>query len=166
MSTNMDKFIIPIIISLFILPISGVYAQENDTIPTNDNKKWINEVKEYKYQMLSQEAQMSDEQMEQFFPLYIEMEKEIFKINSEARKLEMQVSANIDNASDEDFARAAQAMSDTKALEAQVEIKYYPQFAKILSAKQLFLLKRAENHFASNMLKHFNRSQELSAQQK
>lgn len=94
------------------------------------------------------------------------MEKEIFKINSEARRLEMQVSANIDNASDEDFARAAQAMSDIKALEAQVEIKYYPQFAEILSDKQLFLLKRAENHFASNMLKHFNRSQELSAQQK
>lgn len=162
----MNKYIFTTTISLLMSLFMGIFAQENDTIPTNDNKKWINEVKEYKYQMLSQEAQMSDEQIEQFFPLYIEMEKEIFKINSEARRLEMQVSANIDNASDEDFARAAQAMSDIKALEAQVEIKYYPQFAEILSDKQLFLLKRAENHFASNMLKHFNRSQELSAQQK
>lgn len=148
------------------MPVSYAHAQERDSIPTVDNKKWINEVKEYKYQMLSQEAELSDEQKEQFFPLYIEMEKEIFNINNEARKLEMQVSANIDKASDEDFARAAQAMSDIKALEAQVELKYYPQFAKILSNKQLFLLKRAENHFASNMLKHFNRSQELSAQKK
>ena len=179
----MNRNIFTLIIALIILPLASAFAQENADSVSNDGnrRKWLNDVKDYKYQMLEREAQMTPEQAEMFFPLYQEMENKVFMVNLEARQREMQVSDNFDDATDEDFKQAAQALSDVKVLEetgerirktygtnllegAEIEKEYYPQFAKILSNKQLFLLKRAETHFASDLLRHYNRSRELNSQ--
>ena len=162
----MNRNIFTLIIALIILPLASAFAQENADSVSNDGnrRKWLNDVKDYKYQMLEREAQMTPEQAEMFFPLYQEMENKVFMVNLEARQREMQVSDNFDDATDEDFKQAAQALSDVKVLEAEIEKEYYPQFAKILSDKQLFLLKRAETHFASDLLRHYNRSRELNSQ--
>ena len=162
----MNRNIFTLIIALIILPLASAFAQENADSVSNDGnrRKWLNDVKDYKYQMLEREAQMTPEQAEMFFPLYQEMENKVFMVNLEARQREMQVSDNFDDATDEDFRLAAQALSDVKVLEAEIEKEYYPQFAKILSNKQLFLLKRAETHFASDLLRHYNRSRELNSQ--
>lgn len=162
----MNRSIFTLIIAIVLLPWTGALAQENaDSVQNDGNRqKWLNDVKDYKYQMLEREAQMTPEQAEVFFPIYQEMENKVFLVNLEARQREMQVSDNFDNATDEDFRLAAQALSDVKVLEAEIEKEYYPQFAKILSDKQLFLLKRAETHFASDLLRHYNRSRELNSQ--
>lgn len=162
----MNRNIFTLIIALIILPLASAFARENADSVSNDGnrRKWLNDVKDYKYQMLEREAQMTPEQAEMFFPLYQEMENKVFMVNLEARQREMQVSDNFDDATDEDFKQAAQALSDVKVLEAEIEKEYYPQFAKILSNKQLFLLKRAETHFASDLLRHYNRSRELNSQ--
>ena len=162
----MNRNIFTLIIALIILPLASAFAQENADSVSNDGnrRKWLNDVKDYKYQMLEREAQMTPEQAEMFFPLYQEMENKVFMVNLEARQREMQVSDNFDDATDEDFKHAAQALSDVKVLEAEIEKEYYPQFAKILSNKQLFLLKRAETHFASDLSRHYNRSRELNSQ--
>ena len=162
----MNRNIFTLIIALIILPLASAFAQENADSVSNDGnrRKWLNDVKDYKYQMLEREAQMTPEQAEMFFPLYQELENKVFMVNLEARQREMQVSDNFDDATDEDFKQAAQALSDVKVLEAEIEKEYYPQFAKILSNKQLFLLKRAETHFASDLLRHYNRSRELNSQ--
>lgn len=162
----MNRNIFTLIIALIILPLASAFAQENADSVSNDGnrRKWLNDVKDYKYQMLEREAQMTPEQAEMFFPLYQEMENKVFMVNLEARQREMQVFDNFDDATDEDFKQAAQALSDVKVLEAEIEKEYYPQFAKILSNKQLFLLKRAETHFASDLLRHYNRSRELNSQ--
>lgn len=162
----MNRNIFTLIIALIILPLASAFAQENADSVSNDGnrRKWLNDVKDYKYQMLEREAQMTPEQAEMFFSLYQEMENKVFMVNLEARQREMQVSDNFDDATDEDFKQAAQALSDVKVLEAEIEKEYYPQFAKILSNKQLFLLKRAETHFASDLLRHYNRSRELNSQ--
>ena len=161
----MNRSIFTLIIAIVLLPWTGALAQENaDSVQNDGNRqKWLNDVKDYKYQMLEREAQMTPEQAEVFFPIYQEMENKVFLVNLEARQREMQVSDNFDNATDEDFRLAAQALSDVKVLEAEIEKEYYPQFAKILSDKQLFLLKRAETHFASDLLRHYNRSRELNS---
>lgn len=162
----MNRSIFTWIIAIVLLPWTSALAQENaDSVQNDGNRqKWLNDVKDYKYQMLEREAQMTPEQAEVFFPIYQEMENKVFLVNLEARQREMQVSDNFDNATDEDFRLAAQALSDVKVLEAEIEKEYYPQFAKILSDKQLFLLKRAETHFASDLLRHYNRSRELNSQ--
>ena len=162
----MNRNIFTLIIAFIILPLASAFAQENADSVSNDvnRRRWLNDVKDYKYQMLERESQVTPKQAEMFFPLYQEMENKVFMVNLEARQREMQVSDNFDDATDEDFKQAAQALSDVKVLEAEIEKEYYPQFAKILSNKQLFLLKRAETHFASDLLRHYNRSRELNSQ--
>ncbi len=162
----MNRSIFSLIIAFVVLPFVSVFAEESgDTIKNNDSRsKWLNDVKDYKYQMLEREAQMTKEQAEQFFPLYQEMEQMVFSANLEARQMETEVSYNFENATDENFRRAAEALSSVKVREAEIEQEYFPKFAKILSDKQLFLLKRAETHFATDMLRHYNRSKELNSQ--
>ncbi len=163
----MNRSIFSLIIAFVIFPFVSAFAQQEagDSVKTNDSRrKWLNDVKDYKYQMLEREAQMTEEQAEEFFPLYQEMENKVFMVNLEARRMEMQISDGFDNATDDDFRQAAQALSNVKVREAEIEQEYYPQFARILSDKQMFLLKRAETHFATDMLRHYNRSKELNAQ--
>ncbi len=158
----MNHRIFYLISALMLLPFASVSAQEETDSVKSNSHKWLSDVKDYKYQMLEREAQMTEEQAEQFFPLYQEMEQKVFTANLEARRMEMQISDNFDNATDEDFKQAALALSRVKIIEAEIEQEYYPQFARILTDKQLFLLKRAETHFATDMLRHYNRSKELS----
>ena len=163
----MNRSIFSLIIAFVVFPFVAAFAHEEqaDTAnAVNSRRAWIANVKDYKYQMLEREAQMTEAQAEQFFPLYQEMEEKVFMANLEARRMEMRVSDNFDTATDEDFRQAAQALSDVKVREAEIEQEYYPQFARILSDKQMFLLKRAETHFASDMLRHYNRSREINAQ--
>ncbi len=163
----MNRSIFSLIIAFVVFPFAAAFAHEEqaDTAnAVNSRRAWIANVKDYKYQMLEREAQMTEAQAEQFFPLYQEMEEKVFMANLEARRMEMRVSDNFDTATDEDFRQAAQALSDVKVREAEIEQEYYPQFARILSDKQMFLLKRAETHFASDMLRHYNRSREINAQ--
>ncbi len=162
----MYRSIFSLIIAFVIFPFASSFAQEEvDSVKTADSRrKWLNDVKDYKYQMLEREAQMTEKQAEEFFPLYQEMENRVFMVNLEARRMEMRVSDDFDTATDDDFKQAAQALSDVKVREAEIEKEYYPQFARILSDKQMFLLKRAETHFATDMLRHYNRSKELNAQ--
>lgn len=81
------------------------------------------------------------------------MEKEIFQINKEVREMEKKVSSS-SNVSDTEYEKTAEAMSEVKAQEAKIESEYFEKFSKILSKKQLFLLKRAENRFTRDMLNH------------
>lgn len=161
----MNRSIFSLIIALAVMPLAPAFAQEaSDSVTANDSRQWLADVKDYKYQMLEREAQMTPEQADKFFPLYQEMEHKVFRANLEARRLEMQVSDNFDNATSEELRQAADALSNVKIKEAEIELEYYPQFAEILSDKQLFLLKRAETHFATDMLRHYNRSKELNSQ--
>ena len=106
---------------------------------------------DYKHKMIVEQTGMTPSQRDKFMPLYEAMEKEIYETNAEARKLENQVSAK-KNPSDSEYRQAAEALSQAKVREGEIEAKYYDKFAKILSQKQLFQLKRAENQFTKSML--------------
>lgn len=155
----MNRSIFSLFIAFLIFPVASAFAQgDSGVVKGTKSREWLDNVKDYKYEMLEREVQMTPEQVERFFPLYQEMEKKVFEANLEARRLEMQLSENFDTATDSDFRKAAQALSNVKVLEAEIEKEYFAQFDDILSDKQLFLLKRAETHFATDMLRHYNHS--------
>lgn len=116
--------------------------------------KWMQEVRDYKHEMLVEEAEMTADQQEAFLPLYTAMEEEIMQLNEETRGIEADITASSEEIPDSVYQAAAQAMASLKLNEAQIEERYYAQFEQILSSKQLFLLKRAEKRFTSDMLKH------------
>ena len=61
----MNRSIFSLIIAFVIFPFVSAFAQQEagDSVKTNDSRrKWLNDVKDYKYQMLEREAQMTEEQ--------------------------------------------------------------------------------------------------------
>ena len=119
-----------------------------------DRDKWLKEVREYKHDKLVEETDMSAAQKAEFLPLYSAMEQEIYQVNIDARNLENKIANSTDDISELEYEKAAEALAEVKSREGDIELKYYKKFEKILSKKQLFLLKRAENRFTRDMLTH------------
>lgn len=144
---------INIIIVLTIIFSSSFCLVAQQGNRNSKHQKWFKEFRNYKRDFLIKEVDLTKSQQEEFFPLYNSMEKEIFQLNKEVREMEKKVSSS-SNVSDLEYEKTAQAMSEVKAQEAKIESGYFEKFSKILSKKQLFLLKRAENRFTRDMLNH------------
>jgi len=122
------------------------------TANAQDRSKWVNEMLEAKHQMLIEEVGLTPTQQEQFMPLYEAMEKEIYTTNRDARTLAASVEKK-KAPTESEYKQAAEALSRVKVREGEIEAKYFEKFSKILSKRQLFLLKQTENKFTRNMLR-------------
>ena len=125
------------------------------TATAQDRNKWAKEMLETKHKMLIEQVGLDKAQQEEFMPLYEAMEKEIYQTNREARTLAATVSKKA-NATDAEYLQAAEAMSKAKVREGEIEAAYFAKFTKILSKKQLFLLKQAEANFTRTLLQKRN----------
>ena len=133
------------VLSLTILLLAAVL-----TCPAQN--KWGNDMLEAKHKMIIEEVGLTPSQQEKFMPLYSEMEREIYKTNREARALAASVEKK-KSATDSEYYQAAEALSRAKVREGELEAKYFEKFAKILSKKQMFLLKQTELKFNRTMIR-------------
>jgi len=108
---------------------------------TQQRSGWATRMLDYKHRLITDKLGMTKAQEQRFMPLYEAMEREIYKVNSDARALARKV-----------YAQAAEALSKARLMEGQIEARYFDKFAQILSKKQLFLLKQAELSFTRSML--------------
>lgn len=127
-------------------------AQQKRSSSRPGQTEWLKGVREYKYDMLIQEVELTKDQQAQFLPLYQKMEDEIMRANKEVRDLEAKITNSKDEVSDLEYSLAAEAMVNAAAVVAQIEADYFKQFSQILSKRQLFLLKRAETRFAKSII--------------
>jgi Spy/CpxP family protein refolding chaperone len=118
----------------------------------NGRTKFATDMYQAKHEMIIEELGLTQTQQKQFMPLYEQMEREIYQVNRNARALAAEVEKK-KNPSDHDYEVAASALSNTRMREGEIEAKYFEKFSKILSKKQLFLLKQAEGKFTREMLK-------------
>lgn len=121
-------------------------------VATAQGNKWAQEMLEAKHKMLIEQVELTDAQQKAFMPVYEEMEKEIYQTNRGARQLAATVAKKGNAATEAEYQQAAEALSNAKVKEGEIEAKYFAKFTKILSKKQLFLLKQAENNFTRSML--------------
>ena len=84
------------------------------------------------------------------------MEKEIYQTNRDARKLASEIEKK-KSPTDSEYMQAAESLSRAKVREGEIEAKYFEKFSKMLSKKQLFLLKLTEAKFTRAMLKSRNK---------
>ncbi len=117
-----------------------------------NRSKWGQEMLEAKHKMIIETVGLSPTQQEQFMPVYQEMEREIYQTNRDARTLAAEVEKK-KSPSDSEYAQAAEALSRAKVREGEIEAKYFDKFSKMLSKRQLFLLKQAESNFTRTMLR-------------
>lgn len=143
------KIIIFALAAAMALPIA---AQQRKASSRQNQTEWLKGVRSYKHEMLSKEMELTKAQQDEFLPLYKQMEEEIFQANKQAHDLETKISNSTEAISDLEYAKAAEALSESSMVCAQIEDTYFKKFSKILSSKQLFLLKRAENRFAKSII--------------
>ena len=122
------------------------------TSAQSNRSEWANQMLEAKHNMLVEEMGLTPTQKEQFLPMYEAMEKEIFQTNRDARATAAAVEKKA-NPTDNEYYQAAEALSNAKVKEGEIEAKYFDKFAKILSKRQLYQLKQAEAKFTRSMLK-------------
>ena len=150
-----------LIIAITTIALSlPIQAQKKKVTSRPNQTEWIKGVREYKYDMLIKEVELTKEQQDAFLPLYQQMEEEIIKSNKEVRDLEHKISTSKEALSDLEYGIAAEAMSNVNMVNAQIEAEYFKKFADILSKKQLFLLKRAESRFAKSINKKKTRKKQ------
>lgn len=118
----------------------------------------MNEIRKTKLEYFAKELKLSDDQQKKFNPLYEEMETAIYKSNNEAEEL-MKKTAADKNATDTEYEAAALAASKAKQKEGEIKTQYFNKFADILSKKQLFQLKQAEEKFKQYLLSLRNKEE-------
>ena len=139
--STLISFLIAIILAPCALSAQSTAAQR---------ARWMEQIRKTKFEFFTKEVNLSKEQQNQLFPLYEEMEKTIYKMNSEAEALK---TAADTNASETEFEAAATAMAKTTLQQGEIELDYFNKFSKFLSKKQLFRLKQAEEKFTQYLLK-------------
>ncbi|MBO4803620.1 MAG: hypothetical protein IKX18_07880 [Muribaculaceae bacterium] len=117
----------------------------------NSRSRFSTDMYQAKHEMIIREVGLTQTQQKQFMPLYEQMEREIYQVNRNARTLAAEVEKK-KNPTDKEYEAAASALSNTRVQEGEIEAKYFEKFSKILSKKQLFLLKQAEAKFTREML--------------
>ncbi len=80
------------------------------------------------------------------------MEKTIYKANNETEQLLKKTAENT-RATDTEYEATATAAAKATLRQGEIELEYFNKFSKILSKKQLFLLKQAEDKFTQYLLK-------------
>lgn len=149
-----QKILFLSLILLFAIPVQALDKGSDKA----QRKQWMKEVRNYKYEFFTKEMELTEEQQKEFFPEYEAMEKAIFTVNKEARDMERKIAEATTPISDTEYEAAATAMAKVRQKEGEIEMEYFAKFEKILTKKQLFQLKSAENKFTQSILSHHRRA--------
>lgn len=137
----------------------GVEAQQTNGRPDKaQREKWFKEAKEMKHRFLVKELNLKKEQQQEFFAAYDSMEAELHQVQSQTRSMERRVYQLGDQATELDYEKATDALYEAKEKEAAIEKNYRERFKKILTPRQMFLLKGAERKFTQELM---NRRQNI-----
>lgn len=112
-----------------------------------DHETWRKDMQQHKVTYIAKELNLTDEQREKFMPLYLEMDNQLDELSRSARQAERMVAKKGGAATDSDYDKATEAMFQLKSKEGKIEMQYLGRFSKILTKRQLFLLKDAERKF-------------------
>lgn len=139
---------------MLLVLAAGFFADLDAKRPTDEQRaRWMAEMQQYRREFVVKSLQLSDEQKAKFLPLYDAMNREILKVQNEARAIDKAVKAKGSAATDADYRKASAAMFQLKSREGAIETAYYEKFKGVLSARQLYELKRAEDKFAREMMR-------------
>lgn len=155
MTSNMKlnlRILIPalLLIAAYIMPTD---ASAQGRPSKRERTTWIKEMQMVKTDYIAKKLDLSDEQKAKFIPLYNAMDAEIRKAQQDQRTLCTQVNDKDGKASDLEYTKAAEAAYELKGVENAIEMRYFKEFKTILTPKQLFKLRDAEQSFTRKLMK-------------
>lgn len=137
---------------ILMLVIGGMMSAVAQGDGSTDRQNWFKQMQNHKAESIAHELDLTDQQRESFLPLYKEMDDKLAEASRSVREVERKVRKKGTAATDAEYQKGAEAMFQLKAQESKIETLYYQKFAKILTKRQLFLLKGAERDFMRKVM--------------
>lgn len=134
------------------LPLS--LAAQNKAGKSNEQRKaQYEQFCQFRRDYMTKQIGLTDQEAQQFFTLYEELESKKWKIDKEARDFARKVAHATGTVSDTEYEKAAQALLEKDEKMAQIDREYYDKFKSFLSSEQLFKFKNAQMKFPRAMMK-------------
>ncbi len=102
---------------------------------------------------ISREAGLTASEAKVFFPLYHELKEKEHKLQDDIFKLKRNHPEG--NASDKEYADAVQNIKSMEVKKAQLEEQYFKRMCKVIPARKVYLVMKAEDKFHRKMLRDF-----------
>ncbi|MDE5734521.1 MAG: hypothetical protein K2H83_05185, partial [Duncaniella sp.] len=112
-----------------------------------EREAWEKEMQQYKAEYMTRALGLTAEQKTKLIPLVNRMDQETKRLMDQTSALKKSVEKKGDAATELELEKAAEAQFEYKAKEARIEQKYYKEFKKILTPRQLLKFKDAERGF-------------------
>lgn len=141
------------LITSIALIILTVFAALADKPSQADRKAWEKEMQQYKAEYMTKALDLTAEQKAKLIPLLNRMDEETKKLMDQTNAMKKSVEKKGESATDLELEKAAEAQFECKAKEAQIEQKYYKEYKKILTPRQLLKFKDAERGFMRELMK-------------
>lgn len=116
--------------------------------------QWFSEMRQLRTNYVVKELKLTDEQRERFVPVYDEMSREVMKVMTDTRKMYKSIKEKGSAATELEKEKAAEALYECKGKENAIEMRYFSKFKTILTPDQLLQLKKAEQRFSRQLMKH------------
>lgn len=131
------------ILALFIGFRSSVYAQKAKL-----SKEEFRNIQE---KFITEKANLTTKEAKQFFPLYFELQDKKTALNKEAWKKIRK--GKEENVSESEYGQLIEDVIETRIQIDKLDLEYVRKYKKILSAKKIFEIQRAEMKFHRELLK-------------
>ncbi len=146
----MKKLIIILLIGFTVMLNEPVKAQEKD-----QHQARIEKYKAEKVSFLTTKLDFTPVEAEKFWPIYNEMEKQRWDAQKARRDLENKVSEAEENLSEKDVIKLTRDFAGSLAKEGALMSEYNEKLLKVLPAKKVLKLYKAENEFKMNMIRKY-----------
>ncbi len=113
----------------------------------------VNEMRERKWKLLSEQAKLTPEEMDVVKPVFLEYEQAVWKIHQERRGLMMELRAKT-NKNEVDYASMNDKYINFELKQAQLLRDYHLKLKSLLKPESLFNFYRAENIFKRKLLRN------------
>ena len=144
--------ILSLVLTIFVASPCVMAQRNGQRVPSeNQRQEYLENLRNYKHDFFKKDLNLTREQENSFFRAYDQMDEELLKIGDETRALERKIS-NDAGATDTEIESAARVLFEQKKKEGEVELKYFEEFKKILTKRQLLKLKDTERKFNRALL--------------
>ncbi len=108
-------------------------------------------------EFITKHAKLTPEEAEKFFPLFFELQKSKWEINRETRKKVKKECG--EELTAEEYSELVNEMADAKIKIAKLEKSYIEKYLKIIPARKILDVQRAEDRFQREMIRNMARGQ-------
>lgn len=112
--------------------------------------------RERQQKFLTEKAALTPAEAKAFFPLYFELQDKKHNLNKEAwGKLRREQKEKL---TDSEYSKIIDDVAKARIAADELEYEYLQEYKKILPAKKIYRIQRAEMHFHRDLLKCFRRA--------